>query len=33
MSDQERAQKDAAYRDYLQSQGLTPLRELEPDPQ
>ena len=33
MSDEERARKDAAYRDYLQSQGLTPLRELEPDPQ
>jgi serine/threonine-protein kinase len=33
MSDAERARKKAAYRDYLTSQGLTPLRELEPDPQ
>lgn len=33
MSDEERARKNAAYRDYLKSEGLTPLRELEPDPQ
>jgi Protein kinase domain len=32
MDDTERAQKEAAYRDYLRSQGLTPLREvLAPD--
>jgi serine/threonine-protein kinase len=32
LSDDERAEKDEAYRDYLTSQGLTPLRELEPQP-
>ncbi|HTA88679.1 MAG TPA: serine/threonine-protein kinase [Polyangiaceae bacterium] len=32
MTDAERARKQAAYRDYLRSQGLTPLREvLAPD--
>ena len=30
MSDEERDRKQAAYRDYLTSQGLTPLREVLP---
>jgi serine/threonine-protein kinase len=30
LSDEERARKQAAYRDYLTSQGLTPLREVLP---
>jgi hypothetical protein len=32
MSDQERASKQAAYRDYLKSEGLTPLPEPIPTP-
>jgi serine/threonine-protein kinase len=33
LSDDERARKNAAYRDYLTSQGLTPLREVEAEPE
>jgi serine/threonine protein kinase len=33
LSADERARKATAYRDYLTSQGLTPLRELEPEPE
>jgi serine/threonine protein kinase len=32
LSDEERARKEEAYREYLASQGLTPLREVEVEP-
>ena len=32
MTDEERAQKEAAYREYLASQGLTTLQEGEVEP-
>ncbi len=31
LSDDERARKEAAYRDYLKSQGFTPLSEALPE--